>query len=132
MLVTLARNRKNSISTNRRTRMTDSSPAVQHLGVKCLCCNRMTNSTVTHYPDVDDPFQKVKCSGMSRHINSHERCLEYYCNAGLAKPKSNRSSSTAFSFIFNLTTSFDQLINKDSTSAPMNNPNNNATQNGRP
>jgi len=84
----------------------------------------MPTSTVTRYPDVADPFKKVKCSGLTRHINSRERCLEYYCNAGLAKPKSNRSS-----FIFNLTTSFDQLINEDSTSAPINNPNNTVTQN---
>ena len=32
---------------------------------------------------------------------------------------------TASSYIFNLTTSFDQLINEDTTSAPSNNPNNN-------
>ena len=66
---------------------------------------------------------------MSRHINSHERCLKYYCNAGLAKPKSKGSTSTASSFIFNLTTSFNQLIKKDTTSTPMNNPNNSVTQN---
>ena len=109
--------------------MTDTFHAAQHLGVKCLCCNRMTNSTVTHYPDAEDPFQKVKCSGMSRHINSHERCLEYYRKAGLAKPKSKGSTSTASSFIFNLTTSFDQLINEDTSVGLLNNPNNSVTQN---
>lgn len=105
--------------TEKYTRMTDTLHAVEQLGVKCLCCNRMNFSTVTHYPDADDPFKKVKCSGLSRHINSCEPCLEYYCNAGLANPR------TASSYIFNLTTSFDQLINEDTTSAPSNNPNNN-------
>lgn len=89
----------------------------------------MTTSRVTRYPDAEDPFQRVKCSGMSRHINSHERCLEYYCNAGLAKSKSNCPTSTESSFSFNLTSSFDQLIDEDTTDASLNNRNNSVRQN---
>ena len=73
--------------------MTDTFHAGRHLGAKCLCCNKMTSSRVTHYPYAEDPFQRVKCSSMSHHINPHERCIEYYCNAGLAKPKSKGSTS---------------------------------------